>query len=97
MHKVISGPNGGFAARMQAPVQFATLDLRAHVDDARVRACAEDDQSQVADMDNEHALVHQERIRLPRGIRTCSAKVVNPSSLKASDPGDLTVVIELSI
>ena len=51
--------------------------MRADVDYARMRACAEDDQSQLPHMDHEHALVHQERIRLPRSIRAGSTEVID--------------------
>src|SRR6516164_10954022 len=58
--------NDGFhhTAEMQSPhdtvdrqVRKQLRHLRAYIDDARMRTGAEDDQSQMADVDHEHALV----------------------------------------
>src|SRR5262249_30204657 len=51
--------------------------MEAYVDDARVRACAQDDQSQIAHVCHQHALVHEQRIGLPRRARTRSGQMVD--------------------
>src|SRR5271165_5279787 len=71
--------------------------LGADIDDPGMRAGTEHDQSQVAHMDHEHALIHQKRIRLPCGIRASSTEMVDAAFLKGSDPRDLAAVIEMAI
>src|SRR5215470_16607319 len=58
--------------------------MRTDVDDARMRAGAEDNQPQLPHMSNEHALVHQERIRLPRSIGTGSTEVIDTSFFESA-------------
>jgi hypothetical protein len=66
--------------------------LRAYVGDAGMRAGAEDDQSQMADMNDEHSLIDQERIRLPRGIGARPTQMIDPALFESADPRDLAAV-----
>ena len=71
--------------------------MRADIDNARMGTGAEDNQSQVAYMHDEHALVHQDRIWLPRGIGAGSTEMVDTTLFKGADPGYLAAVIEVPI
>src|SRR5689334_11662909 len=48
-------------------------------------------------MDHQHALVDQQRVRLPRGIRAGSAEVIAAALLEGGDPGDLRAVVKMAI
>src|SRR6516164_7369251 len=62
-----------------------------------MRAGAEDDQPQIAHMRDEHALVDQERIRLPGRIRTGSTKVIDAALFECADPGYFSALIEMPV
>src|SRR5690348_5535163 len=71
--------------------------LGADIDNPGMRAGTEDDQSQIADMDDQHPLVHQIWIRPPRRIGSGSAEMIDTAFLERGYPRDLAAVIKLSI
>ena len=73
------------------------VHLGADIDDPGMRAGAEDDQSQILDMGHEHALVEQQRIGLPRRIRTGATQMVDAALFKGADPRDFAAVIKVIV
>src|SRR5262249_4510198 len=71
--------------------------VRAHIDNARMRAGAEDDQPQPPDPGHEHALVHQQGVRLPRSLRSAAGQMVVAALLEGGDPRNFSAVIEVAI
>src|SRR5215472_15509613 len=48
-------------------------------------------------MGDEHTLVQQQRIRLPRRIWACAREVIDPPLFECRNPWDFTTVIEMAI
>src|SRR6516225_4420613 len=73
------------------------LHLGADIEDARMRAGADDDQSLIAHMDHKHAFVHQQRIRLPRRIRAGPTEVIDAALFKGGHPRNFAAVVEMAV
>jgi hypothetical protein len=71
--------------------------MQTYVDDARVRARAEHNQSQIAHVRHQHALVHQQRIGFPRRVGARSREMVDATFLERRDRRYLSAVIEMVI
>src|SRR5215469_12169404 len=71
--------------------------VRANVDDAGMGACAEHNQSELPHMDDEHALVHQERIRFPWSIGASAAKVISAAFFKRAEPENFATVVKMPV
>src|SRR5437867_2927076 len=72
-------------------------DVRAHVDDSRVGAGAEHDQTQASDLRHEHALVQQQGVWLPGGVGALSTEVIVAALLEGCDPRYLPAVVEVAV
>src|SRR5262249_34264809 len=71
--------------------------MQAHVDDAGMRARAEDDQSQIAHVCYQHAFVHEQRIGLPGPARRRSRQMVDATFLERCRPRYLAAQVEVAI
>src|SRR5262249_5677058 len=71
--------------------------METYIDDARVRARAEYDQSQVAHVRHHHALIHEQRIGFPGRVGTRSREMVDAAFLERRDPRYLPAVIEMAV
>ncbi len=67
--------------------------MGADVDDARMRAGAEDDQPEITHVRHQHALVHQQRIGHPGGIGAGPAEVIDAALFERRDARNLATVI----
>src|SRR5262249_26098145 len=71
--------------------------METYIDDARVRARAEYDQSQVAHVRHHYALIHEQRIGFPGRVGTRSREMVDAAFLERRDPRYLPAVIEMAV
>ena len=92
------------AAEMQAAHHAVDRDIRkqmphlgADIDDAGMRARAQHNQPQILDMGHQHALVEQQRIGLPRSIRTDTAQMIDATLFKNAPPWDLAAIVEMAV
>src|SRR5215831_14230739 len=65
--------------------------VRADIHDLGVRARAEHEQTQAMNLRHEHALVHRQRVRLPRRLPPLPAEVVLASLLERGNSRNLPV------
>ena len=72
-------------------------DVGADIDDSGMRAGAEDDEAQPAQMRGHEALVHQEGIGLPGRLAVGPAEMIGASGLEGGDPRDLAAVVEMPV
>ncbi len=82
---------------MDCSIGEKAANLGADVDDAGMRARADDDEPQIADLGHQHALVEQQRVGPPRGVGAGAAQMVDPAFFKGAHPRDLAAQIKMSI
>jgi len=71
--------------------------MNAPVDNASVGAGAEDDQSQITDVRNQHALVHQQRIGLPGAVGARSTQMIDAAFFEGRHARNFTAQVEMII
>ena len=71
--------------------------LGADIDDAGMRTRAEHDQSQILDMGHQHALVEQQRVGFPRGVRSGPAQMIGATLFKSAPPRDFAAIVKVIV